>query len=52
VQADKSGDRAMYGHDTDRQDILSGKVAVPRSARELISELDGSSKVATNRNHE
>ncbi len=46
VQADKSGDRAMYGHDVDRHEILSGKVAVPRSARELISELNGSTKDA------
>ena len=29
VQADKSGDRAMYGEDVDRHEILSGKVPVP-----------------------
>ena len=40
VQADKSGDRAMYGDDVDRQEILSGKVAVPASARTLIKSLD------------
>jgi SH3 domain-containing YSC84-like protein 1 len=40
VQADKSGDRAMYGDDVDRQEILSGKVAVPASARNLIKSLD------------
>src|SRR6202161_2233790 len=33
VQADKSGDKSMYGHDVDRHDILSGKVSVPSSAR-------------------
>jgi lipid-binding SYLF domain-containing protein len=40
VQADKSGDRAMYGDDVDRHEILSGKVAVPASARTLIKSLD------------
>jgi lipid-binding SYLF domain-containing protein len=40
VQADKSGDRAMYGHAVDRHEILSGKVAVPASARRLIKSLD------------
>jgi lipid-binding SYLF domain-containing protein len=39
VQADKSGDQAMYGGDVDRHDILSGKVAVPASARPLLHEL-------------
>jgi len=41
VQADKSGDRAMYGHDVDRHQILSGKVAVPVSARQLLHEISG-----------
>ncbi len=36
VQADKSGDKAMYGDDVDRHAILSGKVAVPASARPLL----------------
>ncbi len=40
VQADKSGDRAMYGDDVDRHEILSGKVARPASARGLIKSLD------------
>jgi len=40
VQADKSGDRSMYGHDVDRHEILSGKVAVPASAQQLMHELD------------
>src|SRR5580704_7846061 len=31
MQADKSGDQAMYGGDVDRHEILSGKVAVPES---------------------
>ncbi len=41
VQADKSGDNAMYGDDVDRHEILSGKVAVPVSARELLHEIGG-----------
>jgi SH3 domain-containing YSC84-like protein 1 len=36
VQADKSGDRAMYGEDVDRHEILSGKVVAPASARPLL----------------
>lgn len=40
VQTDKSGDRAMYGENINRQDILSGHVAVPASARPLIHEID------------
>lgn len=41
VQADKSGDKAMYGDDVDRHDILSGKVPVPESAERLVHELSG-----------
>jgi SH3 domain-containing YSC84-like protein 1 len=41
VQADKSGDQAMYGDDVNRHEILSGKVAVPESARRLVEELGG-----------
>jgi SH3 domain-containing YSC84-like protein 1 len=41
VQADKSGDKAMYGDGVDRHEILSGKVAVPVSARELLHEIGG-----------
>jgi lipid-binding SYLF domain-containing protein len=41
VQADKSGDKAMYGHDIDRHEILSGRVAVPASAQTLVHELGG-----------
>ena len=37
VQADKSGDKSMYG---DEVDILTGKVPVPESARELHHELN------------
>jgi lipid-binding SYLF domain-containing protein len=36
VQADRTGDRAMYGREIDRHEILSGKVAVPASARSLL----------------
>jgi lipid-binding SYLF domain-containing protein len=39
VQADKSGDQALYGDDVDRHNILDGKVPVPDSARDLIREL-------------
>ena len=39
VQADKSGDQAMYGENVDRHEILSGKVPVPESARPLLHEL-------------
>src|SRR6202167_1345997 len=46
MQADKSGDKAMYGDDVDRHQILDGKVAVPASARELVEELGGYAHVA------
>ena len=46
MQADKSGDKAMYGDDVNRHEILDGKVAVPASARELIEELGGYAHVA------
>jgi lipid-binding SYLF domain-containing protein len=39
VQADKSGDQAMYGADVDRHEIVDGKVATPAAARDLIREL-------------
>jgi len=39
VQADKSGDEAMYGKGVDRHDIRSGKVAVPSAARPLLNEI-------------
>ncbi len=41
VQADKSGDEAMYGHTVSRREVLDGKVAVPASARPLLEELGG-----------
>ena len=41
VQADKSGDKAMYGDDVDRHEILSGKVPVPSSAHQLLHEIGG-----------
>lgn len=50
VQADKSGDKAMYGERVDRHEILTGKVAVPTSARPLIHEVDQDSRVASNNN--
>jgi lipid-binding SYLF domain-containing protein len=39
VQADKSGDRAMYGDNVTRREILHGGVAVPEAARRLLHEL-------------
>jgi SH3 domain-containing YSC84-like protein 1 len=36
VQADKSGDRAMYGDNVDRHEILDDKVAAPPSAKTLL----------------
>jgi len=41
VQADKSGDEAMYGKDVSRRDIFHGKVAVPKSAEPLLHEIKG-----------
>jgi lipid-binding SYLF domain-containing protein len=46
MQADKSGDKAMYGDDVNRHEILDGKVAVPESARPLLHELGGYVHVA------
>ena len=46
MQADKSGDKAMYGAKVDRREILSGKVAVPSSARPLMHEIDVNAKSA------
>jgi lipid-binding SYLF domain-containing protein len=39
VQADKSGDRAMYGADVSRHDILDGNIPVPEHALALVQEL-------------
>src|ERR1700733_7900668 len=39
VQADKSGDHAMYGDDVTIHQILSGQIRVPSSGRPLIHEL-------------
>ena len=41
MQADKSGDEAMYGHDVNHHEILKGKVTVPASARPLLHEIRG-----------
>jgi len=46
VQADKSGDKAMYGDNVDRREILNGKVAVPESAQRLLHEINESLQVA------
>ena len=39
VQADKSGDKAMYGSNVTRQEILGGRVKIPAAARSLEMEL-------------
>ena len=39
VQADKSGDQALYGANVDRHEIVDGQVQVPASAKNLIHEL-------------
>jgi hypothetical protein len=39
VQADHSGDKAMYGSEVSHREILDGKVAVPRAGAELAAEL-------------
>ncbi len=39
VQADKSGDRAMYGENVSRREVLDGKIPVPDSARPLDREI-------------
>jgi lipid-binding SYLF domain-containing protein len=41
VQADHSGDKAMYGSDVSHREILDGKVEVPEPARRLGEELAG-----------
>jgi len=40
VEADHSGDVAMYGHDVHRDEILHGHVVVPASANGLLEELN------------
>ncbi len=39
VQADRSGDKALYGSDMTHKEILDGKAPVPGSARSLLEEL-------------
>ena len=39
VQADESGDHAMYGENANRQEILSGAVSVPEAAEPLLREI-------------
>ncbi len=39
VQADKSGDEAMYGGKVTRQEILAGKETVPASAKTLVETM-------------
>jgi len=44
VQADKSGDQAMYGEGVERRQIVSGTVTTPSAAKPLIHELDAYSR--------
>ncbi|MGD0757572.1 MAG: lipid-binding SYLF domain-containing protein [Candidatus Sulfotelmatobacter sp.] len=46
VQADKSGDKAMYGDEVSRREILHGRVAVPASAQPLLDEIGGYARQA------
>lgn len=39
VQADKSGDQAMYGDNVNRHELLAGKVAIPSSAKNLLHSI-------------
>lgn len=39
VQADHSGDKAMYGSSVTRREILDGKIAVPKAATRLVEDL-------------
>jgi len=50
MQADKSGDKAMYGDEVNRHEILSGKIAVPPSAEPLLREIGGYAKEARKEN--
>jgi SH3 domain-containing YSC84-like protein 1 len=40
VRTDLSGDKAMYGSNVTRQEILNGEIAVPKPAESLLEELD------------
>ena len=40
VQADESGDRAMYGDNVNRREILKGAVRPPEAARPLLREIE------------
>src|SRR5579863_4157832 len=40
VEADRSGDHAMYGEDVTRRRILDGSVQAPPSAQNLVHEID------------
>jgi SH3 domain-containing YSC84-like protein 1 len=46
VQADKSGDQAMYGERVNRHEILDGKTPVPKSAQPLLHEIQEYTKEA------
>lgn len=39
VEPDRSADQALYGNNVDREAILDGKVAVPKQAQGLVTEI-------------
>ncbi|GAC1438619.1 MAG: hypothetical protein NVS9B5_33430 [Terriglobales bacterium] len=46
VQADQTGDHALYGAKVTRKQIMDGNVAIPKVARPLITEINQYAKVA------
>ena len=40
MQADQSGDKALYGANVDRHQIVNGTISVPPSAKGLIHEVN------------
>lgn len=46
MQADTSGDKALYGDNVDRHQIVNGTIPVPPSAKELIHEVNAYARVA------
>jgi SH3 domain-containing YSC84-like protein 1 len=49
VEADNSGDKAMYGENVSRQDIIAGTVPVPVAAQPLVTELSSTAPGAMTR---
>jgi lipid-binding SYLF domain-containing protein len=51
VQADRSGDHAMYGKNATRRQILDGGFKAPQSAQALVREIDSHSTQARAESH-